>query len=63
MVLTAVQTCGSALEFAPEALRADREVALRAVQQDAYALQLAADEVLEDPSFGTEAKREYHLLK
>eukprot|EP00971_Amphidinium_carterae_P301780 5995646-Amphidinium_carterae.1 len=41
----------------------DREVIQAAVQEDARALLWAADEMLEDPSFATEAKKECHLLK
>eukprot|EP00971_Amphidinium_carterae_P096270 1904943-Amphidinium_carterae.1 len=49
--------------YAAEALRADREVVQAAVQDNADALQWAADEMLEDPSFATAAKRNFHLLK
>eukprot|EP00971_Amphidinium_carterae_P261661 5191067-Amphidinium_carterae.1 len=49
--------------YATEALWSDREVVLTAVQQDAGALACAADDLLEDPSFATEAKKKFHLLK
>eukprot|EP00971_Amphidinium_carterae_P293136 5819954-Amphidinium_carterae.1 len=56
IVLAAVRQNGWALEYATEALRGDREVVQAAVQQDAGALLFAADELLEEPSFATEAK-------
>eukprot|EP00971_Amphidinium_carterae_P120956 2396110-Amphidinium_carterae.1 len=52
-----------ALKHAADSLKADRDVVLAAVQQDSDALPYAADYLLEDPSFATEAKREFHLLK
>eukprot|EP00971_Amphidinium_carterae_P166003 3290482-Amphidinium_carterae.1 len=36
---------------------------LAAMQRDVRALRLAADEMLEDPTFATEAKRQLYLLK
>eukprot|EP00971_Amphidinium_carterae_P037856 744392-Amphidinium_carterae.1 len=63
IVLAAVRQAGWALKYATEALRTDREIVLAAVQQDAAALLFAADAFLEDPSFATEAKRQFHLLK
>eukprot|EP00971_Amphidinium_carterae_P229900 4562293-Amphidinium_carterae.1 len=46
-----------------EALTAEREVVLAAVQQSERALPWAADDLLEDPTFAREAKRDFHLLK
>eukprot|EP00971_Amphidinium_carterae_P223650 4437662-Amphidinium_carterae.1 len=63
IVLAAVQNCGVALQYAMDSFRADREVVQAAAQQSARALHWAADEMLEDPTFATEAKREFYLLK
>eukprot|EP00971_Amphidinium_carterae_P047365 933198-Amphidinium_carterae.1 len=63
VVLAAVQQSGSALMYATEALRADRDVVLAAMQQSASAIRFAADEMLEDPTFATEAKTRHYLLK
>mmetsp|Transcript_30187 Transcript_30187/g.66422 ORF Transcript_30187/g.66422 Transcript_30187/m.66422 type:complete len:142 (+) Transcript_30187:487-912(+) len=63
MVLTAVRQNGSALMYATEALKADREVVLTAVQQFPGSLGFAADGLLEDPTFATEAKTRGYLLK
>eukprot|EP00971_Amphidinium_carterae_P337570 6474444-Amphidinium_carterae.1 len=63
IVLAAVQKYARALRYATEALRADRDVVLTAVQQDEGALRFVADVLLEDPTFATEAKEEFHLLK
>eukprot|EP00971_Amphidinium_carterae_P294251 5842367-Amphidinium_carterae.1 len=63
IVLSAVQKNGYTLQYATEALRADREVVQAAVQQNEYTLRYAADALLEDPTFATKAKEEFHLLK
>eukprot|EP00971_Amphidinium_carterae_P133877 2652636-Amphidinium_carterae.1 len=63
VVLAAVQKDGYTLRYASEALRADREVVQAAVQQHVNALEFAEDCLLEDPTFATEAKRFFHLIK
>ena len=40
-----VQTCGTALQYASEALKNDKEVVFAAVQQDGRALQYASEEL------------------
>eukprot|EP00971_Amphidinium_carterae_P029826 586818-Amphidinium_carterae.3 len=65
VVLAAVQQngYGYALQYATEALRADREIVLAALEQSEGALQFAADDLLEDPTFATEENGWFHLLK
>eukprot|EP00971_Amphidinium_carterae_P280022 5558634-Amphidinium_carterae.1 len=63
IVLAAVRVDGYALQYATEALRGDREVVLAAVQQKERALEWTADDLLEDPTFATDAKRRFRLLK
>eukprot|EP00971_Amphidinium_carterae_P109745 2174031-Amphidinium_carterae.1 len=64
VVLAAVQENGWALQYATETLKSDSEVVLAAVQQHKDpAFRFAADCLLQDPTFATEAKRRFHLLK
>eukprot|EP00971_Amphidinium_carterae_P257324 5108315-Amphidinium_carterae.1 len=66
IVLAAVRQNAHALLYAAEALRADREVILTALQRGINpdsALEFAADCLLEDPTFATEAKRQNYLIK
>eukprot|EP00971_Amphidinium_carterae_P153086 3034528-Amphidinium_carterae.1 len=63
IVLAAVRQNGYALKYAAQVFWSDREVVQAAVQQDTDALEDAADVLLEDPSFATEAKGEFRLLK
>eukprot|EP00971_Amphidinium_carterae_P301185 5983769-Amphidinium_carterae.1 len=76
IVLAAVQHYGDALEYATEALRADGEIVLTAVQKDGWALKyttqvqqnsnallFTASCLLEDPTFATEAKEVFFLLR
>eukprot|EP00971_Amphidinium_carterae_P088408 1749284-Amphidinium_carterae.1 len=63
VVLTAVKQSGLALQFATDVVRGDCDVVRAAEQQDGAALQYAADSLLEDPTFATEKKAEFYLLK
>eukprot|EP00971_Amphidinium_carterae_P112089 2220206-Amphidinium_carterae.1 len=63
VVLAAVRGEMPSFEYASESLRSDREVVLAAVQRIPSTLIHAADCLLEDPTFATEAKRQFHLLK
>eukprot|EP00971_Amphidinium_carterae_P166211 3294434-Amphidinium_carterae.1 len=47
----------------PPPFRGDRDVVAAAVQKDGDALRFAADDLLEDPTFATVAKRRFLLLK
>eukprot|EP00971_Amphidinium_carterae_P183803 3648559-Amphidinium_carterae.2 len=54
---------GHSLRWAADALKADREIVQTAVQQDWRALYCAADMLLDDPDFATEARSRHLLLK
>eukprot|EP00971_Amphidinium_carterae_P204167 4051532-Amphidinium_carterae.2 len=63
IVLAAVQQDGIALRWASAACRKDRELVLAAIQENFEALEYAADDLLEDDSFATEAKRQHVMLR
>ena len=63
VVLEAVRRTGwsylcNALEYASEALQADREIVLEAVRQDGYALEYASGDLQADRDFVLEAVRQ-----
>jgi hypothetical protein len=57
-VLAAVEKKGTALIYASEDLRGDREIVLAAVQQFGSALQCASEELRNDEEFVNELRRQ-----
>eukprot|EP00971_Amphidinium_carterae_P251610 4994827-Amphidinium_carterae.1 len=61
--MTAVTQNGEALEHAADCYKHDREIVLAAVCQNEWALRLASDALLSDPTFAVEAKEQHYLLQ
>ena len=56
-MLAAVESVGWALRFADETLKADKEIALTAIQQDARALDEVDDSLKNGPEFMKEVEQ------
>eukprot|EP00971_Amphidinium_carterae_P250736 4977361-Amphidinium_carterae.1 len=51
------------LKYAADSLMSDREIILTAVAFDCYALEHAADALLEDESFAADSRKHFYFFK